>query len=103
LEQARAATDMWTEHDNRECPNQARSCADRPPFTAFPVLPSLPRPPEHVEADSWLKRVDGFHVERKVDAHGNMHRDLRSSYVDAHRTGQRVTLEIQAASHSLLV
>jgi hypothetical protein len=47
--------------------------------------------------------VDGFHVERKVNTHGNVHLDLRSYYVGAHRAGQRVTLEIQATSHSLLV
>ena len=47
--------------------------------------------------------VDGFHVERKVDAHGNVHLDLRSYYVGAHQSGQRVTLEIQATSHCLLV
>ncbi len=94
LEQARVATDGWTKHYNRERPNQARSCQNRPPFTAFPALPSLPRPPEEVDADGWLGGVD---------AHGNVHVDLRSYYVDVHRAGQRVTLEIQAASHSLLV
>ena len=47
--------------------------------------------------------VDGFHVERKVEAHGNVHLDWRSSEVSAQKAGQRVTLEIQAPSHSLLV
>ena len=47
--------------------------------------------------------VDGFHVERKVDAHGNVHLDWRSYDVSAHKAGQRVTLEIQATSHCLLV
>ena len=47
--------------------------------------------------------VDGFHVERKVDAHGNVHLDWRSYYVGAHQSGQRVMLEIQATSHCLLV
>ena len=103
LEQARVATDVWTEHYNRERPHQSRSCENRPPFTAFPALPALPPPPEEVDADGWLGGVDGFHMERKVDAHGNVHMDLRSYYVDVHRAGQRVTLEIKAASHSLLV
>lgn len=103
LEQARVATDVWTEHYNGERPNQARSCQNRPPFTAFPALPALPPPPSEVEVDGWLAGVDGFHVERRIDAHGMVHVDLRSYYVDAHRAGQRVTLEIQATNHSLLV
>jgi hypothetical protein len=103
LEQARVASEVWTEHSNRERPNQARSCQNRPPFTAFPSLPSLPRPPWEVEVDGWLAGVDGFHGERKIDAHGMVHVDLRSYDVDAHRAGQRVTLQIQAASHGLLV
>ena len=50
-----------------------------------------------------LRGIDGFHGERKIDAHGMVHVDLRGYYVDGHQAGQRVTLEIQAASQSLLV
>jgi hypothetical protein len=32
-----------------------------------------------------------------------VHLDLRKYYVDVHRAGQRVTLQIEAASHSLLI
>ncbi len=103
LEQARIATEVFVEHYNTERPNQARSCGNRPPRTAFPSLPTLSRPPAQIEADAWLKGIDGFHVERKVDAHGMVHVDLRGYYVDVHRAGQRVTLEIQATSQSLLV
>lgn len=66
-------------------------------------MPTLSRPPAQIEADAWLKEIDGFHVERKIDAHGMVHVDLRGYYVDVHRAGQRVTLEIQAANQSLLV
>ncbi len=103
LEQARIATEVFVEHYNTERPNQARSCGNRPPRTAFPSLPTLSRPPAQIEADAWLKGIDGFQVERKVDAHGMVHVDLRGYYVDVHRAGQRVTLEIQATSQSLLV
>jgi hypothetical protein len=103
LEQACIATERFVEHSNKERPNQARSCENRPPGTALPALPSLPRPPSHVEADGWLNGIEGFHVERKIDTHGNVHLDWRSYSVDAHRALPRVTLEIQAASQSLLV
>lgn len=103
LEQARIATEVFVEHYKTERPNQARSCGNRPPRTAFPSLPTLSHPPAQIEADAWLKGIDGFQVERKVDAHGMVPVDLRGYYVDVHRAGQRVTLEIQATSQSLLV
>ena len=103
LEQARSATEAFREHYNAQRPNQARSCENRPPLVAFPDLVPLPRPPEQVEIDRWLKAFEGFHVERKVDVHGQVHLDLRGYYVDVHRAGQRVTLQIEAASRSLLI
>jgi hypothetical protein len=63
----------------------------------------LPRPPEQVEVDGWLNVFEGIHMERKVDAHRQVHLDLRSYYVDVHRAGQRVSLQIEAASRSLLI
>jgi hypothetical protein len=63
----------------------------------------LPRPPQQVEVDGWLKTFEGFYVERKVNAHGQVHLDLRGYYVDVHRAGQRVTLQVEAASRSLLI
>jgi hypothetical protein len=101
LEQARRATETFLEHYNTQRPNQARSCGNRPPCSAFPALPTLARPPAQIAADAWLRDLDGMHIERKVDAHGMVHLDLRSYYVDQHRAGQRVTLQIQAASQSL--
>jgi len=103
LQEARSATETFVQHYNVERPNQARSCENRPPRTAFPSLPILPHPPELIEVDGWLGRLDGFHMERKINAQGMIHLDLRSYYVDLHRAGQRVTLEIQAASRSMLV
>lgn len=103
LEQARSVTEAFRDHYNVQRPNQARSCENRPPLVAFPDLAPLPRPPRQVEIDGWLKQFEGFHVERKVDVHGQVHLDLRGYYVDVHRAGQRVTLQIEAESHSLLI
>jgi hypothetical protein len=103
LEQARSATETFRNHYNAQRPNQARSCENRPPLVAFPDLHPLPRPPEQIEIDGWLKHFEGVHVERKVDAHGQVHLDLRGYYVDVHRAGQRVTLQIEAESRSLLI
>lgn len=103
LEEACRVTTSWIDHYNWERPNQALSCGNRPPRSAFPELPQLPRPPEAIQADGWLKSVDGFHVERKVDAHGMVHLDLHSYYVGVHRKGQRVSLQLQAESHEVAI
>lgn len=103
LEQARAVTAQWREHYNGERPNQALSCQNRPPLVAAGELPPLPRPPAQVEADGWLEELDGWHIERKVNAQGLVQVDLRRYYVDVHRAGQRVSLQVQAATRSLLV
>jgi hypothetical protein len=42
-------------------------------------------------------------VERKVNAHGQVQLDLRSYSVDVHRAGQRVTLQLEAASRCVLI
>jgi hypothetical protein len=78
LEEASLATTNWIDHYNRERPNQALSCSNRPPRSAFPELPQLPAPPKEIQADGWLKGIDGFHVERKVSARGMVHLDLHS-------------------------
>ena len=103
LEQARMTTTRWVEHYNQERPNQARSCGNLPPRTAFAQLPQLSPVPAHIEADGWLKGIDGFHVQRKVSARGMVHLDLHSYYVDVHRKGQRVTLQLQAESREVSI
>ena len=66
-------------------------------------MPQLPVLPKAIEADGWLKSLDGFQVQRKVDANGMVHLDLRSYYVDVHRRGQRVTLQLHAESREVAI
>lgn len=103
LSQARVVTAQWQEHYNQERPNQALSCHNLPPLVAAGELPTLPRPPAQVDADGWLTNLDGWQLERKVNAQGMVQVDLRRYYVDVHRAGQRVTLQLQAATRSLRV
>jgi transposase InsO family protein len=102
LPEARAVTATWQQHYNAERPNQALSCHNQPPLVAAGDLPTLPALPSQVEAHGWLTELDGWHVERKVNASGLVQLDLRRYYVDVHRAGQRVTLQVQAATRSLL-
>lgn len=77
LEQARQVTQTFVQHDNVERPNQALSCGNQPPRTAFPSLPNLPPLPLVVDPDHWLHALDGLHLERKVNRHGQVSVDLK--------------------------
>ena len=103
LEQARQATFDFQQHYNFQRPNQALSCGNQPPRTAFPQLASLPPLPQIVDPDSWLDSLDGLHVERKVNPHGMVMVDLKSYYISSKLVGHRVTLQVDAKARCLQV
>jgi len=103
LEQVRAVTEPFVEHYNWQRPHQGIACGNRPPRTAFPELPSLPKVPDVVNADAWLSWVDGEHVVRLVNRQGFVKVDLRTYYVSSKLAGQPVTLRIKAAEGCLQV
>jgi hypothetical protein len=90
-EQVREVNETFVTHYNQERPNQARTCGNQPPRVAFAELPSLPRVPDVVDPDRWLRVIDGQHFVRKVRHHGtvlldNVEYDIKHSlaghYVD---------------------
>src|SRR5205085_10109591 len=87
LEEAREVTAAFQEHSNHERPNQALSCGNQPPRTAFPTLPQLPALPTLVDPDRWLWSWDGLHLERKVDRQGRVTVDLKSYSVSSALAG----------------
>jgi len=103
LEQARQVTEDFWQHYNFQRPNQALSCGNQPPRTAFPTLPALRPLPQIVDPDSWLDLLDGWHVERKVDAHGMVKLDLKQYYVSSKLVGHRLSLQLDAKTHCLHV
>ena len=96
LEQARTVTSAFVQHYNLERPHQGLSCGNRPPFTAFPLLPTLPSLPPTVDPDGWLLPLDGLHLERKVDRHGMVSLDLKRYYVSSKLVGHHVVLQLDA-------
>jgi len=102
-EQARQVTGAFAQHYNVERPNQALSCGNQPPRTAFPSFPSLPPLPQLVDPDHWLHALDGLHLERKVNRHGQVSVDLKLYYVSARLAGQRVVLHLDAMHRCLHV
>lgn len=103
LEQARQVTQTFVQHYNVERPNQALSCGNQPPRTAFPSLPNLPPLPLVVDPDHWLHALDGLHLERKVNRHGQVSVDLKLYYVSSRLAGQRVVLHLDATQRCLHV
>ncbi len=83
-------TAVFQKHYNFERPNQALSCGNQPPRSAFPTLASLPALPSTVDPESWLQALDGLHLERKVDAHGMVSLDLKRYSISSQLVGQRV-------------
>ncbi len=103
LQEVEQVTAAFQQHYNHERPNQALSCGNRPPRTAFPSLPSLPAVPEQVDPDRWLQTLDGWHVVRTVNARGLVSVDLHAYYISHALAGQAVTLRIDAAQQALVV
>ena len=96
IEQARLFTDTFVQHSNVERPNQALTCGNQPPRSAFATLPTLPPLPAMVDPDAWLAQLDGLHLERKVDRNGTVSLDLKRYYVSAQLVGHRVILQLDA-------
>jgi transposase InsO family protein len=103
VEQAREVTATFEKHYNEQRPNQALSCGNVPPRTAFPVLPKLPALPEIVDPDAWLIQWDGWHIERKVDHHGCIKLDLKPYYISSKLAGHRLTLRLDASTRQVHV
>ncbi len=96
-------TETFVQHYNFQRPNQALSCGNRPPRTAFPTLAALPPLPTMVDPESWLHQLDGVHLERKVDRHGMISLDLKRYYVSSKLVGHRVVLQVDAKQHCMQV
>ncbi len=103
LEQVQAVTAQFQQHYNFERPHQGRSCGNRPPRTAFPLLPELPPVPDVVNPDRWLQVSDGLHLVRTVRRNGCVSVDLKNYYVGQALAGQRVALHLSAKTRSWLV
>ncbi len=91
------------QHDHFQRPNQALSCGNHPPRTAFATLPHLPALPSTVDPDGWLTALDGLHLVRKVDAHGMVSVDLKRYYVSSQLVGHHVVLHLDSADRCLQV
>lgn len=103
VQQAQEASAQFCEHYNWQRPNQALSCGNRPPRTAFPDLPQLPAIPKQVDPDAWLLPWHGHHFQRAVDAKGSIKLDLKKYGLGKQWRGRRVTVTINALEHQMQI
>jgi len=100
VEATRQCVERYRTYYNRERPNQARSCQNQPPASAFPVLPVLPPLPQQVDPDGWLTAIDGKLFQRRVELNGAVKVDKFRYYVQQKLRGQVVLLKVDAAQRT---
>lgn len=91
VEEVRQVTATFVEHYNWQRPHQGVACGNRPPRVAHPELPALPRVPDVVNADGWVRQLDGQHLVPQVHRHGSVTVNLAHYYLSRSLAGQRVT------------
>ena len=89
-------------HYNQERPNQARSCGNQPPRVAFAELPLLPRVPDVVDPDRWLRVIDGQHCVRKVRHNGRCAYGVQY-YITQSLAGQYVDVCVDADKQEFVI
>ena len=88
---------------NFERPNQARSCGNQPPRSAFPNLPTLPSLPQVVDPDGWLKTIDRRLYSRRVSPAGTVKVDKHAYYIGREQRGRHVVLRVRASDQQFQV
>ena len=97
LEEVRNVTETFEHFYNTQRPHQGRSCRNRPPSQAHPVLPILPALPTVVDPDAWLQAVHGRTYARRVKSDGRVSVDGADYYIKQVLAGQLITLCVNAA------
>jgi transposase InsO family protein len=100
---AQQATQAFVNHYNTERPNQARSCGNRPPSVAFPILPTLRTLPEWIDPDAWLSQLAGRTYVRRLNQNGTLQIDRVRYYIKKALAGQHVTVNIDTATGEFIV
>jgi hypothetical protein len=81
---------------NAERANQSLACANRPPYEAFPQLPPLPKLPDSVDPDAWLKHYHRKIFRRQVGNTGVCQLDDHDFYIGLAYAKERVGFLLDA-------
>ena len=103
LESVRTVTAAFQQHYNEERPHQGLACGNRPPRTAFPVLPARPAVPRTVDPDRWIDALHGKCYVRKVQQDTSVSVGAGRYYVTQALRGQQVIVQIDATDRTMVV
>ena len=81
---------------NQERANQSLACGNRPPYEAFPTLPSLAAVPPMVDPDAWLPHYHRRIFRRRVEHNGVISLDKQDYYVGYAYAGERIAVLLDA-------
>ena len=81
---------------NTDRPHQSDICANRPPYQAFPKLPTLRPLPMDVDPDAWLTVFHRRIFKRKVGSNGMTQVDNQNYYLGSEYAGQWVGFLLDA-------
>ncbi len=103
LEAARDLLDKQSMFYNTDRPNQATVCDNQPPYVAFPTLPQLPRLPERIDPDGWLRAYHNHELKRRITSNGTIAVGKYRYYIGRRWAGRVVALRIDAHHKQLRV
>lgn len=96
LAEAYEVLERFPDYYNRQRPHQGRACQNRPPDEAFSALPPLPRLPDTVNPDAWLRHEHGRVYRRRVNSAGTVQVDRHTYFVSSQLAGQPVLVHLDA-------
>ncbi len=103
VDAVREVTAAYKEHYNFQRPNQALSCGNQPPRSAYPLLPARPSVPLVVDPDAWVRTIDGRSYVRRVQDSGNVTIGEASYYAGRALAGHTVVLRVDATTRQFVV
>jgi hypothetical protein len=94
--EAATALERYRHFYNHDRAHQSIACGNRPPYHAFPTLPSLRPVPETVDPDAWLASYHRRLFRRRVGQNGSISLGTYNYYVGYHYVGQPVGVVLDA-------
>lgn len=88
---------------NNERPHQGQACHNRIPNEVFPNLSPLPKVPDTVDPDAWLKSQHGRVYRRRINSSGTIQIDRHTYYIDGDYARQSVLVHIDAHNQAFFV
>ena len=94
--QAKEVFDAHRYTYNHYRPHQSKVCGNRPPYEAFPQLPSLPTIPHTIDPEHWLLSYHNRLFKRRVNSTGRVQIDKDRYYIGRDLAGRYIVCKLDA-------